>query len=166
MGGFLLTEWAEGLERYYTPGREIEVFHSLAELAEKIDYYLVRPAERDAIAQAGYERTCREHTYNQRLAEVLDFALCQREKYFADHGVTPTGRIDWAKFEAAARQHTVDKKLSSLRRGMTAICSAIWGPVRGPRAARRILFELSWRLVGARTYSAAGWPGRIFYHVS
>jgi hypothetical protein len=28
------------------------------------------------------------------------------------------------------------------------------------------VFELSWRLVGARTYSADGWPGRMFYKES
>lgn len=166
VGGFLLTEWADGLDQYYTPGQDIEVFYSLGELADKIRYYLVHPAERDAIAQAGYERTCVEHTYDQRLTEMLDFALRQREKYFAYQGVIPTGQIDWARFEEVAQQHRDDIKLLILKRGLVAICSAIWGPVRGPRAARRLVFELSWRLVGARTYSAAGWPGRMFYNVS
>jgi len=34
------------------------------------------------------------------------------------------------------------------------------------RAARRLLFEISWRLGGRRTYSAAGLPGRLFYRES
>lgn len=165
-GGFLLTEWADNLDRYYIPGREIEVFHNLDELADKIRYYLAHPAERDAIAQAGYERTCAEHTYDRRLAEVLDFALCQRVEYFARRGVLPTGRIDWDKFEQAAQHHRMDGKLLLLKRALVTACSIMWGPVRGPRAARRLVFELSWRLVGARTYSAAGWPGRMFYLVS
>jgi spore maturation protein CgeB len=42
----------------------------------------------------------------------------------------------------------------------------VWGPRRGRRAARRLLFELSWRIAGARTYGAAGWPGRMFYRES
>lgn len=41
-GGFLLTEWAEGLDRYYTPGWEIAVFRDLDELEDKIHYYLAQ----------------------------------------------------------------------------------------------------------------------------
>ncbi len=165
-GGFLLTEWADNLERYYTPEREIEVFHNLSELTDKIRYYLAHPVERDAIAWAGYERTCAEHTYDQRLREVLEFALYQRERYFECQGVSLTGRIDWDRFEQAAQRHRMGRNLALLRGALIAVCSAIWGPIRGPRAARRLVFELSWRLAGAYTYSAAGWPGRMFYLVS
>lgn len=165
-GGFLLTEWTEGLDRYYQPGREIAVFRQPAELMERIRYYLAHPAERDVIAQAGYDRTQREHTYDRRLAEVLDFALHQREAYFVRGNVSPTGCIDWARFEQAALSHRQTPGLMLLKRVLVKTGSALWGPQRGPRAARRLMFELSWRLVGVRTYSAAGWPGRLFYEVS
>ena len=165
-GGFLLTEWADCVDHYYTPGRDIVIFHSMDELVCKIRHYLAHPAERDAIAQAGYKRTCAEHTYDQRLAEVLEFALCQHEEYFARRDVSPTGQIDWARFEEATQHHMMDRKLLLLKRALVAACSVVWGPVRGPRAARRLVLELSWRLAGARTYSAAGLPGRMFYEVS
>ena len=165
-GGFLLTQWADGLDRYYIPEREIATFHSLDELDDKIRHYLAHPAERDAIALAGYERTCREHIYDLRLAEVLDFALRQRDEYFVRQGVSPTGQIDWATFEKAAQRHEMDRSLRLMKRALIAACSAVWGPERGPRAARRLVFELSWRLGGSCTYSAAGWPGRMFYNVS
>lgn len=165
-GGFLLTEWADNLDLYYTPGQEIEIFQGVGELAEKIRYYLAHPHARDAIAQAGFERTCTEHTYQQRLSQVLDFALQQREAYFASCKFTSSGRIDWQKFEAAVQRHPLDSKTRFLKRTLEMICSAIWGPVRGPRAARRLVFELSWRLAGAQTYSAAGLPGRMFYPAS
>jgi spore maturation protein CgeB len=165
-GGFLLTEWAEDLDRYYTPGREIATFRDLDELEDKIRHYLAHPTERDAIARAGHERTRSEHTYDQRLAEVLEFALRQREEYFAGRDVSPTGQIDWARFEEATQSHRMDRKLLLLKRALVAACSVVWGPVRGPRAARRLVFELSWRMAGARTYSAAGLPGRMFYSVS
>ena len=166
IGGFLLTEWADGLDRYYTPGREIDVFHNPDELAAKIQYYLAHPAERDIIAQAGYKRTSTEHTYDRRLTDVLDFALRRRDDYVASRGIPPTGVIDWPRFEAVARRHCLNGALSLVKRGLVAFCSTIWGPVRGPRAARRLVFELSWRLAGAHTYSAAGLPGRMFYHAS
>jgi len=162
-GGFLLTEWADGIDRYYTPGKEIVVFQNLEELANQIRYYLQHPGERDIIAWAGYDRTKKEHSYEQRLAEVLDFALRQREAYFESRGGQPTNCIDWIKFEKAAKRHNMNRKLLTLRRLLVAACSKIRGPVRGPRAARRLVFELSWRLAGSHTYSAAGLPGRMFY---
>jgi spore maturation protein CgeB len=165
-GGFLLTEWANGLECYYTPGHEIGVFHNLEELADKIRHYLAYPAERDAIAWAGYRRTCAEHTYDKRLTEVLDFGLRQRETHFLRRGVLAAGRIDWNRFEESAERHRISRKLQVLRHLLVATCSVAWGPVRGPRAARRLVFELSWRLASANTYSAAGWPGRMFYRES
>jgi spore maturation protein CgeB len=165
-GGFLMTEWTDGLEQYYMPGQEIAVFKTLDELADQINYYLAHPAERDRIAWAGYERTRAEHTYDQRLAKVLDFAIAQREQYFTTAGNKPTGQIDWNRFKKVQQQHHLDRRLQMLRQGLAVICSRLWGPVRGPRVARRLIFELSWRLRGSHTYSAAGWPGRMFYHES
>ena len=166
-GGFLLTEWADNLDRYYTPGQEIAVFHNVTELAQKIRYYLANPTERDQVAWAGYHRTCREHTYDQRLAQVLEFALLQREISLAHSSIPLPDGIDWDKFEQVAqRHHQKDRKLTLLKQVLVSICSLIWGPERGRRAARRLLFEASWRLFGVRTYSAAGWPGRMFYRES
>ncbi len=165
-GGFLLTEWADGLDRYLTPGREIAVFHSLDELADQIRYYLAHPSERDGIARAGHARTCAEHTYDRRLSKVVDYAVRQRDEYYAHSGATPTGQIDWARFHEAAARHRIGPGLRLLKRILVAAGSAVYGRSRGPRAARRLLFELSWRAAGAHTYSAAGWPGRLFYEVS
>ncbi len=161
-GGFMLTESAEGLERYYRPGEEVATFASVDELVERARYFLDHPAERDRIAQAGFARTRRDHTYEQRLPEVLQFALEQKRRFEAGRPAAPTGRIDWARFAEAAQRHRLNRRLKGVRSVLLAGCSGIWGPERGPRAARRILFELSWRLAGARTYSAAGWPGRMF----
>jgi spore maturation protein CgeB len=162
-GGFLLTEWAEGLDRYYQPGREIELFHGLEELTRKIRHFLEHGKERDEIAAAGYQRTVSEHTYDRRLSTVLDFALVMRDKRLAGSEPSP---LDWGKFRQAEQRHRWDAKLVVLRRMLVAMCSKLWGPKRGPRAARRLVFELSWRIAGAHTYSAAGWPGRMFYEVS
>ncbi len=70
-GGFLLTGDAENLNDYYRTGQEMLVFNSIADLIEKIRYYLDHEQERAAIAQAGYQRTLREHTYVQRFTEIF-----------------------------------------------------------------------------------------------
>ena len=69
--GFLLTGDADNLSDYYIPNKEIVIFGNFDELAEKCKYYLNHPAERAGIAKAGYERTIREHTYEQRFNEIF-----------------------------------------------------------------------------------------------
>jgi spore maturation protein CgeB len=70
-GGFLLTDRADNLEDYYAPGREIAVFEGFDDLVDKLRYYLDHQAERAAIADAGYRRTLREHTYELRFREIF-----------------------------------------------------------------------------------------------
>ena len=70
-GGFLLTGDADNLRAYYMPDKEIAIFSNFDELAEKCKYYLEHPTERAAIAKAGYDRTIREHTYEQRFNEIF-----------------------------------------------------------------------------------------------
>jgi spore maturation protein CgeB len=156
-GGFLLTERAPFLEQCYAPGREIVVFDDDRELLDKIPYYLAHPAERDAIARAGHERTCREHTYERRLQEALEFAVRARES--ANSAGT---RGPAVSFSRALEKHALNWPLKVLRALVVTACSAIWGNRRGPRAARRLCFEVGWRFFGARTFSAAGWVGRMF----
>ncbi len=165
-GGFLLSEATDGLERYFEPGREVETFRSPDEAAEKVRLYLAAPDRRDDVARAGHERVRREHTYEPRLAEVLEFALLQRGRA-RSHGPHPSsGGIDWARFERAVAAHKTGPGLVAAGRVLRVACSALWGRTRGPRAARRLVYELSWRLAGASTYSAAGLPGRLFYRES
>jgi spore maturation protein CgeB len=160
-GGFLLTETADGLERYYTPGTEIETFTDIENLAKKIRHYLARFEARDAIARAGFERTRREHTYDQRVRELLEFACVQRREHIASRSTT--AEINWNEFRRTSQRHTMPTALRWLRSLLISVCSMVWGPQRGPRAARRLMFEVSWRVLGAKTYSAAGLPGRMFY---
>jgi spore maturation protein CgeB len=158
-GGCLLTESARDLEKYFRPGEELIVFDGLEELVERIRFFLAHPEQRDAVASRGFERVRTEHTYDRRFAALLE-PLAQR----------PTSRslrpIDWPAFEHVAERHRLDLRLTLLRTLCVSCARLIWGKRRGPRAARRLAFELSWRLRGAWTYSAAGWPGRMFYRES
>jgi len=155
-GGFLLTESADHLENYYRPGFEIEVFENADDLAEKIRHLLNHPQYRDAMAQAAYQRTRLEHTYESRFTELL-VRLPKREK-FED--------VDFLAYETVAKQHNAGSFARLACNILVAPFRLIWGDSRGIRAARRIMFELSWRMVGRATYTAAGWPGRFFYKES
>ena len=70
-GGFLLSGQAENLADYYVDGQEIVIFKNLRDLIDKIRYYLEHDEERARIAEAGYERTFREHTYEHRFREFF-----------------------------------------------------------------------------------------------
>ena len=99
-----------------------------------------------------------QHTYETRLREVLDFTLAQHARFKAcSPGAAPRNLAH------ARSLHKVGAGLNAVRAASLSACKAIWGPHRGPRAARRIAFELSWRLAGGRTFSAEGLPGRLFY---
>lgn len=70
-GGFLLTQQAADLEHYYDLGREVVCFHSTQEMIEQVRHYLTHDDERTAIAEAGYQRTVRDHTYQQRFNKIF-----------------------------------------------------------------------------------------------
>jgi spore maturation protein CgeB len=158
-GGCLLTEPAQYLEEYFRIGEEIIVFDGPDELAERINYFLANPEQRDAIAYRGFERVSTEHTYDRRFEDLLE-KLAQRAAQ------RPIRSIDWPTFERVVGQHKIGPWLTLLRSLCVSCAALIWGKRRGARAARRLAFELSWRLRGAWTYSAAGWPGRMFYRES
>lgn len=69
--GFLLTGMAENLDSYYTPDLEVSVFAGVNDLIRKVQFYLGHEAERQRVAQAGYARTIKEHTYEQRLNHIF-----------------------------------------------------------------------------------------------
>ncbi len=101
-GGFLLSEWAPGLDRFYDLGGEIDVFRSKADLIAKVGYYLAHPGGEMNVPARAYDRTVKEHIYDFRMGALVKFAIEQHQK-------TPigTGVIDWAAFDVAASGHTV-----------------------------------------------------------
>ncbi|MBW1782940.1 MAG: glycosyltransferase family 1 protein [Deltaproteobacteria bacterium] len=156
-GGFLLTEYVPGLEKFYAIGNEIDAFYGKEELVEKIKYYLSHPHKRDFIARAGFQRTEREHIYEIRMKEALEFAISSRDRCKRAFRKPMT-----YSFDELARAHRIGSLLRVLREMIVMPCALIWGKRRGPRAARRLVFELSWRVSGRRTFTASGLPGRMF----
>lgn len=73
-GGFLLTEQLPHLDQYYVAGREVGVYDGHDDLIDQVGYWLGRPDERAAVAEAGYRRTLAEHTYDHRFAAIFSAA--------------------------------------------------------------------------------------------
>jgi spore maturation protein CgeB len=71
-GGFQLADRRSGMEGLFNAGEEIVLFDDLNDLRGKITYYLNNPEERERIAERGRQRVLREHTYENRMNEMLE----------------------------------------------------------------------------------------------
>ncbi|MCR5503226.1 MAG: glycosyltransferase [Lachnospiraceae bacterium] len=74
-GGFVLTNFQSELPELFTIGEDLTAYASSEELIDLAAYYLTHEAERTAVAERGYERVKAEHTYERRLATMLEAAF-------------------------------------------------------------------------------------------
>ncbi len=155
-GGFLLTQSAPGMDELFEPGREIAIFADPDECARLIYHYLADSDSRDRIAHAGNRRTLSQYTYVERFRRVLEALPRHRS-------LSSKGSLTDGFFDAAVKRHTKPYFLRLLAKGLISIGTIIYGPRRGPRFARRLCFEVSWRLLGDATYRSSGLVGRMFY---
>lgn len=71
VGAMLLTDRKDNLHELFDLGREVVTYSSKEEAAELVRHYLDHPEEAETIAKAGQARTLREHTYAQRMKELV-----------------------------------------------------------------------------------------------
>ena len=74
-GALLVTDAKDNLHELFEPGKEVVAYRSAAECADLVRYYLEHEDERLAVSRAGHERTLREHTYYQRMQELVE--ICE-----------------------------------------------------------------------------------------
>jgi hypothetical protein len=72
VGTLLITDYKDNLPTLFEPDSEVIAYNSTQECVELVTYYLAHEKERQAIARAGQQRTLREHTYLQRMQELVD----------------------------------------------------------------------------------------------
>ena len=71
VGSLLLTDRKDNLHQLFDIGKEVVAYSSKEEAAELVRHYLAHPEEAAQIAKAGQARTMREHTYAQRMQELV-----------------------------------------------------------------------------------------------
>ena len=71
VGGFMLTNYQPEIEELFEIGKNIEAYHDIAELQDKVKFYLEHDEARKRIAINGYELVKKEHNYANRLDEIL-----------------------------------------------------------------------------------------------
>jgi len=72
-GGFQIISHSNAVAQLFEVGKEIVTYTNYEDLIKTIDYYLdpKNEDERVAIAKAGYLRTHKEHTYENRLTQLI-----------------------------------------------------------------------------------------------
>ncbi len=68
----LLTNHTPGLEKLFNIGEEIVVYDTMADLDNKVQYYLNNESERNKIETAGWERARNFHTYYERAKKLIE----------------------------------------------------------------------------------------------
>jgi spore maturation protein CgeB len=73
-GGFLLTNYQIELNDFFENGKDLVYYESLDDMERKADYYLNHEEERKMIAENGHRKVMRYHSYDARIAEMLERA--------------------------------------------------------------------------------------------
>ena len=71
-GAFQITDDVACIHKYLEDGKEIVIAKDKQDWFEKINYYMHHPQQRAMIAQAGRERVLQDHTYHNRVQQILD----------------------------------------------------------------------------------------------
>ncbi len=87
-GALLITDYRSNLHRLFDIGREVVAYRSAEEAAGLISYYRGHPDEAAKIAEAGQQRTLRDHTYTARMAQTAEF-LERQLRYRREQGHYP-----------------------------------------------------------------------------
>ena len=71
-GAFLLTDYRRQMEELFEPGREIIFYNHPDEIPGLVEMYQNAPEKRQRIADAARKRVLAEHTYDHRMATLLE----------------------------------------------------------------------------------------------
>jgi len=81
IGAFQMVDWRPGLAQLFEDGKELVSFSGIADLKEKLDFWLPKDEERREIAVAGKHRAHSHHTYRHRLDLLLATLAGQEHGY-------------------------------------------------------------------------------------
>ena len=73
VGGFCLTNYQPELEEYFVIGEDLDVYHDLDELMDKVMYYLQNDKLRIRIAINGYKKVREHHNMISRVRKAMEY---------------------------------------------------------------------------------------------
>lgn len=60
---------------FFVPGEELVLYDSMADLEDKVCYYLAHDEERKRIALNGYRKVCEQFSYETKLKEMFELGI-------------------------------------------------------------------------------------------
>ena len=69
----LISDYREGIEKYFEIGKEILCFKDTDELRKILSQLKQSPNSFNMVRDAGYKRAIKDHTYEARMREVLSY---------------------------------------------------------------------------------------------
>lgn len=70
-GSFVICDKTVGIEDLFVPDKEIVLYSNVNELRDKLDYYLKNDKEREKIGKNCQKRCYKDHTYDNRVKQIL-----------------------------------------------------------------------------------------------
>jgi len=74
-GSMLVTDKKSNISDIFVPGKEIVCFDNAHDCVEKISWYLEHEEERSKIAEAGQQRTLKDHSLAQRVNQLHEIIM-------------------------------------------------------------------------------------------
>jgi len=71
-GTLLVTDPAVGLEDFFEDGKHLAIYKDETDLLAKIQYYIDNPDQREQIAEVGKQEVLEKHTYECRIASMME----------------------------------------------------------------------------------------------
>jgi len=71
VGALLITDHKDNMREMFTLDEEVIVYRSTDECVEVIQQYLDDDQKRQMIAQSGQKRTLNDHSYEERMKELI-----------------------------------------------------------------------------------------------
>lgn len=71
-GGFLMTNYQAEIPALFEDGKDLVCFEDERELVQKATYYLAHDEERRTIAENGYQKVKKKHSYQERLTQMIN----------------------------------------------------------------------------------------------
>ena len=100
-GAFQLVDQRALLPELFDTKNELVTFSSAAEMKDQIAYYLDKPEERKRFADAARARALKDHTYTQRIREMLKVVYTHK----FEHLKARQEGSGWGRLLARAEQH-------------------------------------------------------------
>jgi len=101
--GFQLVDNRRCLPELFEIGSEMISFKDEAEMLRLIDHFLNSPREREEVASLAYNRTQRDHSYTNRMFDLIEFIWAKRptawEKSIQDMAIARSVMDKWAELD-------------------------------------------------------------------